>query len=222
MGYGIKRIGNGVRVHNPSPNYTLIVEFDKDKVQIKNIDIRFSLDIGGPEQMVVYERGLSDYLLNFGYFRMDPNFQYLEVGAGLGGFIPFLVNESSQRPVSKPIVIDPANYLLMSQMLEYAKGLDLDAEINEYLDKLMGRAQTILDPQKVHLVNMKLGEALESKPELRGVADVVIDLYGPANYPWTEISGQQGIDNEGLAKRVIEMEKELLKPNGLHLVKSDL
>ena len=63
---------------------------------------------------------------------------------------------------------------------------------------------------------MTLGQAIRSMPEFQGVADVVIDLLGPVNYPWTEVSDHAA----NIEDRILEMEKMLLKPNGLHLFKS--
>ena len=49
----------------------------------------------------------------------DLTTQYVEIGAGLGEFIPALVKNSRLR--YKPIVVDPARYDLMAEMFYYFK-----------------------------------------------------------------------------------------------------
>ena len=219
--YDVIHLPHGIRISNLSPHYNLEIEFNQPNGVLTFLDIHFSHRIGWHEPVIISERDVKQY---FDYFEnlkiINPRLQYLEVGAGLGGFIPFLAIEWGQRLVSKPIVIDPADYRLMAHMLRYAKELRLGTDIDKRLDELIKRAEIILDPGKVCLVNMKLGEALISTPELQGVSDVVIDLLGPVNYPWTEISGPKS-DDRDIENRVLEMEKMLLKSNGLHLFKPD-
>lgn len=218
--YDITHQPHGVRISNFSPDYTLKIEFNQPNGVLTFLDVHFVHRIG-PELVAISERDIKQY---FDYFKelktINPKFQYLEVGAGLGGFIPFLAVEWNQRLASIPIVIDPADYRLMAHMLRYAKQLNLGADVDKRLNELIQRAEIILDPKKVYLVNRTLGEAIRSMPELQGVADVVIDLLGPVNYPSTEFSGSTAhtADIESL---VLEMEKVLLKPNGLHLFKYD-
>lgn len=219
--YNVIPTPHGVKVHNLSLDYTLEIEFDRpDGVLLTFLDVHFFHRTGGHEPILISERDLKQY---FDYFSdlkiINPKFKYLEIGAGLGGFIPFLALEWSQRLESKPIVIDPADYRLMAHMLRYAKELRLGADIDKRLDELIQRAEIILDPEKVYLVNMALGEAIRSMPELQSVADVVIDLLGPVNYPWTEISASTAYQAD-IENIVLKMEKTLLKPHGKHLFKS--
>ena len=64
-------------------------------------------------------RSLDKYAKHFPKLQISPKLQYVEVGAGLGALIPSLVSgfDGKLRP---PVIIDPANYLVMKEMLEYA------------------------------------------------------------------------------------------------------
>ena len=84
----------GVNIHHPNPYYTLEVEFNRKQGKLF-LDTHFFFDIGGNRRMLVYERDAQDYLDTF-KIPINPQFQYAEPGAGLGGFIPFLVS-SLQR-----------------------------------------------------------------------------------------------------------------------------
>lgn len=117
--------------------------------------------------------------------------QVVDVGAGLGEFVPKL---AAQNPECKPIVIDPVNYDLMAEMLEFARpyvGLWHLPRLNE----LSSRCATILDSSKVTLYNTFLSEALKNNPQLREVGDLVVDNFGPSIWPGTEKHiGCDGID----------------------------
>jgi len=215
--YDVEHEPRRVKIHTHSRHYTLEIEFNQPNGMLTFLDVHFFHRTGGLEPIVISERDVKQY---FDYFddlkTINPKLQYLEVGAGLGGFIPYLVNEWSQILTSKPIVIDPADYRLMANMLRYAKQLNLGVGIGKRLDELIKRAEIIIDPGKVYLVNTRLGEALRSVPELQAIADVVIDLLGPVNYPSSEFHGH----DTDIEDRILEMEKILLKPNGIHLFKS--
>lgn len=215
--YHSERTPYGVNIHNLSPHYTLEVEFNREAGR-PFLDTHFLFDIRGIRRMLVYERDAQAYLDTFENLPINPRFQYAEPGAGLGGFIPFLVREFGQRLTSRPIVIDPVDYALMADMLRYAKELQLGTDINERFNELISRAEIIMDPGKVYLVNMKLGEALRRLPKLKGIADVVIDYQGPANYPETEVSSDLGAGTN-IENLVLEMERILLKPSGQHIFK---
>ncbi len=129
------------------------------------------------------------------------SFQYVEIGAGLGEFIPTIARFSLKK---RPIVIDPANYELMLEMFgQMEKYVELPSDQDE-LDKLVRRAKIICDSSKVHLVNSTLGTALREHPELRGIGDVVIECYGPG-YWHTESTEPQDING---------LEQQLVKAGG--------
>ena len=124
--------------------------------------------------------------------------QYLEVGAGLGEFIPF----AAEQVCVKPVVIDPANYHLMRRMLREALDFNLSYVIKDRINVVLKRCNTILDPSKVVLFNWTMEEALIKHPELNGIADVVVENWGPTLY-----------DNS-LDERVYSSIKKFAKPSG--------
>lgn len=132
----------------------------------------------------------------------DPDWQYVEVGAGLGEFIPRLIENELWR---KPIVIDPANYELMAEMLHFlAPQIDRPYHLAQ-LQALLERSQLMASSTNIKLLNMTLGEALRRHPEIREQADIVVDNYGP--YYWTETEGSQ-------AHQIHLLENQLLKEGG--------
>lgn len=132
----------------------------------------------------VSSRGLRDYpsgLKN----NLNPGLKYLEVGPGLAEFIPHLVKLQSGTTV-KPIAIDPVNYNLIGELLQYASTLNISQGLVEKIRILTERCNVFLDQSKVELFNMTLGQALDEHPELIGVADVVVEKFGPSAYAGTE------------------------------------
>ena len=51
--------------------------------------------------------------------KINTSFQYVEIGAGLGEFMTYLTS-GLRKDSPKPIVIDPANYELLLEMLEFS------------------------------------------------------------------------------------------------------
>lgn len=152
-----------------------------------------------------------DYPYEYPFKLIQINLENLgkvvDVGAGLGGFIPKLV---AQKPKYKPVVIDPANYDLMAEMLEFSRPY-IGSEHLARLDELISRCSTILDSSKVILYNTFLGEALKYNPELRGVADIVVDNFGPSIWPDTE----KYVGNNIVGNNIVELlEMMLLKDGG--------
>ncbi len=129
----------------------------------------------------------------------------VEVGAGLGGFIPALVPSHRGRLV----VIDPLNYVVAQEMLTFARRLPLRDWQRSHVDELIGRCHVYRDQSCVQLVNVPLGEALERMPSLAGSADVVIDYFGPMNYSHAT----------GSEDTVEDLERSLLKAGGVLITK---
>ena len=158
-------------------------------------------------------RDLSFYVRTFPELReVNPKFQYVEVGAGLGGWITSLIDKIGKNS-PKPIVIDMADYRLIQAMLRYSKTLDLGLH-QERLDILCDRVDSYLSDDRIRLINLSLGEALESEKSLNGCADVVVDCCGAVSYPLTEPVGDQLTDRNKLRRSVLELENKLLKPTG--------
>jgi hypothetical protein len=139
-----------------------------------------------------------------------PSHQYVEVGAEIGGFIPEIVTKLRR----KPIIIDPADYAIMRELLSYALSEeDCDVDARCVLRIFVQRIDIITDPERVTLLNMKLGEAVVRHSEILDCADVLIDLAGPIRYGETEFKlGDKGHNiQEVLETRVRQLEKQILK-----------
>jgi hypothetical protein len=136
-------------------------------------------------------------------FVPEPDKQYLEVGAGLGEFVPKIVRELDDRLSNRPVVIDPVDYGLLIEMLYIATEEGMDEENDLVGRELTGRARIITDSEKVKLYNLTLEEAVRNHPELTGCADLVVDCAGASSYS----------RNTAL---VSELEKLLLKENWSH------
>jgi len=109
--------------------------------------------------------------------------QIVEIGAGLAEFSPHMATITTK----KPIVIDSADYKSIRQLLMTARQHETPAIQIPTVDMLLQRVNTLLDPTKITLYNMPLLEAYaKHKEELRGVADVVLDVFGAIQYtkPW--------------------------------------
>ena len=115
--------------------------------------------------MLVTARDVDKYHPNIVNATVNPIFQYVEVGGGLGQFIMYIAGGLT-RESPTPILIDHADYELMRSLLIYARGsLDsaktnsvfnpqMRAEIDKRLDTLIRRAESILDGDRIKLVNL--------------------------------------------------------------------
>ncbi len=141
---------------------------------------------------------------------INPRYQYVDVGAGLGEFVPALVTRFGKLNY-RPIIIDPANYRLMKEILTYAHNHGTSSQ--KTIEAFLKRIDLITNPKLVRLINMKLGEAVETYPKLHGTADVVVDMAGPSMYCETEIHyGDKKLGlRDMLIERVKGLEKILLK-----------
>ena len=167
----------------------------------------------GNNTMLITGRDLSQYGRPVRRLKIKPSLQFVVVGAGMCEFIPSLVRRFSGRMKHKPIVIDPANYELMISMLKHARKYRLGERYDKKSENLIERCGIILDPKKVTLVNTTLGKALKDNPNLKGIADVVVDNCALEVYPLTEYSnGVTALFEE--PKHVKNIEKKLLKPRG--------
>jgi len=133
----------------------------------------------------------------------EPQLQYLEIGAGLGEFIPKLVQFNIDK---KPIVIDPAPYPIMEEMLRHIQPYITAQVHQERCAALLGRAAIIQDSSKVILINTTLGEALKNHPELKGIGDIIIDNYGAIKWSSRE--------NVKTGDKIIALEGLLLRDGG--------
>lgn len=147
-------------------NYTFDIYWNREKGQGNFITAR---DIGE------YDEEIKSMIIN-------PSLQYVEVGAGLGEFIPRIIRRFGDSLVSRPIVVDPAKYEVMYSLLDFARKLETNTLMYDKLGELKDRCEIILDNKKVRLVNFTLEKAVSEFPELLGVADVVVDHIGASHY----------------------------------------
>lgn len=135
----------------------------------------------------------------------NKDFQYADVGAGLGGFIPYLVEDLGVN--TKPIVIDPCDYSQMKEMLEVARELVKKTDLQYIVNLLLHRSEIYLDASRVVLIQEPVQEAVRNHPEIRGVADVVLDHWATGRYSRQDMR---------------EVDKQLLKQeqqeDGLYLI----
>ncbi|HLD40535.1 MAG TPA: class I SAM-dependent methyltransferase [Candidatus Nanoarchaeia archaeon] len=179
-------------------NYHLII---LAKEPIDWVSISFDvLNYKGNPEMMISGRDLHQYTSEIRNIEINPQQSYVEIGAGMGEFIHAAAR---QNPLQKPIVIDPINYLLMWEMLEYAKIFAIREPVLKRLSLYQERCRDILNPHKIRLLNCKLDRALAIYPEIRESADVVVDHYA-AHY-YTPVQRKSEIEN---------IERQLLKPTG--------
>lgn len=154
-------------------------------------------------------RGLKEYPISKS--KINPKLQYLDVGAGYAEFIPYL---ASLNPAKKPIVIEPANLDLTGKMLHFAKSNLCDKDELSKIERLIQRHNILTDSSKIRLINTTLGKAIKEFPDLKEIADVVLDRAGPLVYLETEMIKGEEFKHLPLKQRVLEMELYLLKNGG--------
>jgi hypothetical protein len=149
------------------------------------------------DEIKITGRSLAEYPSRLGLLLQSFCGQYVEIGAGLGEPACLVAQQSS----FKPIIIDPVDYASMLPMLEFAK--TNVCEFQQQVAQLYDRCRTILDPDKVKVINTTLSKSAD----LRGIADLVVD-YAAAKYHI-----ESGDDPQG---HIIDsMELALLKPTGI-------
>ena len=131
-------------------------EWSKDKKHVKVIDreTKYSLHlchvVDGPfhcfhttfnsdsanSNLFITGRGIEDYDPDIVRHVLNPNYQYIEVGAGLGEFTPRLVEIFGNKINNRPVVIDPANYDVLNGLLDFALTLDLGPKMRGTLNCL--------------------------------------------------------------------------------------
>ncbi|HVY01659.1 MAG TPA: hypothetical protein VHA12_02760, partial [Candidatus Nanoarchaeia archaeon] len=149
--------------------------------------------------------------------RPNPKKQYLEIGAGLGGFTPNLVKRLEGRLQKKPIVIDIANYDVICGLfetgIEEAKNRGYHENILKRLEVLRGRANFYANSEQIKLITLSLGQALNTFPELVGCADVVVDNLAAEWYA-AEIEMPGAGGREEKEEKVKSMKSLLLSKRG--------
>lgn len=154
-------------------------------------------------KLIITGRDIEEYSFFLDKIKINPTLQYVEIGAGLGEFTPLIVSEYGDSLKHKPIVIDPADYQVMKDILKYAARIGFGDELDEKFNKWIERCEIISNPNKVTLINSTLENALSQHSWLNGIADVVTDNRGALTYRGEKSKGH-----------ILNFEKNLLKLNG--------
>ena len=169
-------------------------------------------------KMLVTARDFSDYNANVLKIPIDSKFQYIEVGAGLGGFVQYVV-EKLEGSCPRPIIIDPVNYDVLLNLLAFAENQALNAAQYARIKTLKARCNLFLDRTKVNVISAKLSYAVNNNSRLLNIADFVVDNKGPSLHTATEYDffNKKSINSKNFGsseKFIYELEKKLLKPSG--------
>ncbi len=211
-----EREGHRISLHDADTGYRLVFNNAMHDPAMK---VHFKT----PDNIFITGRTWEDYKrLLPALFPLSPGAQYVEVGAGLSDLAPTLVEKGVAKA---PIVIDPARYDRMDEMLAHALTLrKTEPLIEEHaatVERLLRNCRGIRDSTRVLLRNISLGDA-QSLPDLAGKADIVIDLQGPTRYPETEVpeirrSGTAPAQVMAAVDTVRELAEKLLKPGGTYV-----
>jgi hypothetical protein len=129
---------------------------------------------GIEEELLVSSRSITEY--DVPPFNPVSTHQYVEIGAGVGEFTPWLVSVMPDGP--RPIIIDPAPYgILLLELQECKPFLRNEHQIKK-ADVIEQRLKTILDPLKVRLYQKTLVNAIREHLELWQCADFIVDHAG--------------------------------------------
>lgn len=200
--YEVQTIKPGViEIADKKERYSLFIDPTVQEPRYNNIIFQTHPKDSSQAHTFITGRNFEEYIINLRDLEINPELQYLEVGAGLGEFMPHLIKNHGSYLKKKPIVIDPANYEVMDKMLDYAINMDFSAAIKNKLNILKQRGNIITNPKNVYLINSTLEEAMRKYPLLIQSSDVVIDHAA-------------AVLHMNSADRAIELEKKLLSING--------
>jgi len=137
--------------------------------------------VGKKKGVTVTARDMDRYHADLRKIVEDHNqdFQYLEVGVGLGEPITRLGGLRN-----KPIAVEPLNYRLTKDIIGTMRYKISQIHVS-LIKELERRCQFMLSSE-VRLFNTTLGAAVGRK-EFHGIADLVVDNLGPVH--WNETEG---------------------------------
>lgn len=184
---------------------------------------RTRVSLGGSDRTdpMLSARTIADYQRHFPGLHLQPQKQYVEVGAGLGEPLVALARQAaaSNGVLPKPIAIDPVQYEVIRDLLgcidERYGDLQGVKILTTHIRELRDRCNVLLDPAQVTLIRKPLAAAVAAHPELHGCADVVVDLYGAAAHvkPTAAFTMTRAEVLEKLAD-VLRQEQLLLRTGG--------
>lgn len=216
--YRVKTINNLLSVEDVKTDYLLYLNlFNTD---LNNWRTLYFFSILNNARMLVTARNIEEYDRRVSKIPIQSDFQYVEVGAGLGGFVPHIIEKQKadyKNNYLPAIIIDPINYEILRDLLVYSDGLELNVKQHLRIKTLKSRCDLFLNKNKVNLVNAKLSDAVKDK-KLQNIADFVVDNFGPSNHTCTEYAfskrNMASDEFDASEKFVYELEKRLLKPSG--------
>jgi hypothetical protein len=215
--YKVIKGENEIKVFEKESGYSIVISENKanDLGQIHFLWPLFAARKGEVMSYIpITASGIDKYPEKVRNMKINPSFQYLEVGAGYGEFIPCLASALDENS-PKPIVIDPAYYDVMGGILSYVRNNVWLSESNSsLLDEIIARHDIITNPRKVRLINTNLGYAFRDFPDIQGIADVVVDRAGAVSYAELERVNGEKLNRAVLNMRVSLFEKRLLKNGG--------
>lgn len=139
--------------------------------QDRNFLVGYS-NIGDYEREGVLPSGFVDEVVK-------KQLQVVEIGPGMSELLPTL---GIKRRL--PIAIDPLNYDAIASLLTRAQQKRISREHDILIQELLSRLAIYTNPRLVKIYNMRLEDACLKNPELKEVADVVIDVRGALRYSW--------------------------------------
>ncbi len=231
-----ERAGRRYEVHHPQPENdhdappyeTQLIDRDGEYMltcspesRDRGLRCRFSV---GPSEWayVISSRSTSQYRAIMPGFEVEPHKQLIEVGAGLSQSVVQWADRAAlltSKRGPKPVVIDPANYALMAEMLDTAIDLAPQEEhMNHLLRLLRGlkyRCAAILDPERIRLLPLTLEDACIAQKDLRGSADTLVDCYAAATYIAVDYDRPDVYAQRRQVREFLYgLEHSLLKPEG--------
>lgn len=171
--YSIVEESDLIKITDSDSKYTMNIILS----QFQNPKINFHYSLANEHNIVVTARDYDDYRKAHPLLPISSKFRYIELGTGLGGLIPHLVETCNFPDEKKPIALDPVNLKIINHMLEDVNKINLPHELKKLLTKLQKRCQIYLGP-KVKFINKTLHEAFLDGDIFPKIADFIIDLEG--------------------------------------------
>jgi SAM-dependent methyltransferase len=215
--YLIESHENELGIVNNATGYRLCFELTNDRPYHLHFKVPMP-DYKTENCLIVTGRHLCEYPANACEALERDDARLIEVGAGLGALVPNLAGRGK-----RPIAIDPFDYALAEDMLTYARDVvNPGPYFVGLIDTLLLRAQVMQDKSKITLINTTLGRAVREHPEIKGIADVVVDCVGAMEYCDAELLNVRHTKGANVRRElesfVEEAERSLLKPGGKLIV----
>ncbi len=169
--------------------YCVQLDATVDETSYQSIIVGFHLR---GELMIATGREMDEYARYMAWHDpLLPQHQLVGVGEGFSAFVPEMVRRRGSDLDHKPIVIDPLDYgqaaKLFRETLEQYGDHPVVRSLASRIEEFAERCNVLIGPG-VELIQNTLGDALaDPRRPMRGVADYVISMYGPARHPDLEL-----------------------------------